>query len=1067
MDPSGTFIDLTLDMYDNNEARLMQGRPQNNLIDLTEDSPPPQQRINIDTELRVPNPSLQSRRPVPIQSRASLNGPPKIERSPDPFPPVKFSPPSASRNPSQKAQIISTRDGEVNRSLRSPNEAIIHEVTDSEDGDDLEEEDRSTDQIPLEDLSTLKVENLPQDHDLPSNLSFEGSLSPQISFERSIGTDSPIAIRHRAKKAQKEPKNNQKSRPKSTRNSSPQPNLLTDEQSLNQQPNIVDLEERLEKFQQRVHDDHAETVKWLLHDARRAVAKENSPFIDDICPFAAMKAVNAIHGQTPDGMIKLKLDTVLNKKKLARSSTYLPTAKVASNVPRVPKYSSYTIVKRNILCADDEQLKFMPFLGVYDSKGDVKSSVFNRLVKELDEVYSAKRSGSSQETEMASTINTYIDGWLEELDLGLDRQGLISYILEENSDNLDKSQKEIKRLRKASGGPLAPHMVEIATTFSAAFKTVFNPISITSVILPDQRLKEMLERTNKPGQNSPLGRSQSGSPKSQLSEAEYTTERLGTYINLTCLICGAICCQTHGDYHREEIHSSDDSETNDSGEEPAEEYRYTHQPVALRYDEMLRKQDVRLSNPVASNPVPDSDGIPCSDECYRNFDHRDRAAELSREVLVALRSFMISMRPAIQPCNISFLLGIPCWQVYTKIQDLKSVVPNTPEPYPQRRFKVIDWYDNKRKILRSDWQEMTSAHLHQERTQANPCAHNGPCNGDCPCASSNILCEAFCGCPDDCLRKFTGCNCHASGSACVSESCICIAMNRECGSQCTSCGAVPRIDPKNKFDDDLFSRGCQNIVLQRGVDRKLMIGESQLEGVGFGLYLGEQVRKGDYLSEYTGEVISFAEADRRGIIYDRKYMSFLFDLNSEWCIDAARLGNKTRFINHAESEQNGLNCEAKIFLVNGEHRIKFVALRDIKAGEELLFNYGKKFAEKHGLNKRMPKAVKEGGKKGVVEGEEALEALDGNRARGKWTATRGGHGSGRGGRKATKSAPMKQMKPIKDLIAEVERAVQEDEDESMPDVDEAEEEDDDGEDEESVHERRRKRRIRRPKRYTR
>jgi hypothetical protein len=160
-----------------------------------------------------------------------------------------------------------------------------------------------------------------------------------------------------------------------------------------------------------------------------------------------------------------------------------------------------------------------------------------------------------------------------------------------------------------------------------------------------------------------------------------------------------------------------------------------------------------------------------------------------------------------------------------------------------------------------------------------------------------------------------------------------------------------------------------------------------------------------------------------------------------------------------------LNCEAKIVLVNGEHRIKFVALRDIAVGEELLFNYGKKFAEKHGLSKKLPKAAKEGGKKGVVVGEEALQALDGNRARGRWTATRGGHASGRGGRKATKSAPMKSMKPMRDLVAEVEKA--DEEDETMLDVDQVEEDDDEDEDEENVHEGRRKRKIRRPQRYTR
>lgn len=126
----------------------------------------------------------------------------------------------------------------------------------------------------------------------------------------------------------------------------------------------------------------------------------------------------------------------------------------------------------------------------------------------------------------------------------------------------------------------------------------------------------------------------------------------------------------------------------------------------------------------------------------------------------------------------------------------------------------------------------------------------------------------------------------------------------------------------------------------------------------------------------TNQVISSQEAERRGIIYDRKFLSFLFDLNRDYVIDAARLGNNTRFINHADCEKDGLNCEAKIILVNGEHRIKFVALRDIETGEELLFNYGKKFAEKHGLSKKLPKA-KEGGKKGVLVGAEALDALDG------------------------------------------------------------------------------------------
>jgi histone-lysine N-methyltransferase EZH2 len=41
------------------------------------------------------------------------------------------------------------------------------------------------------------------------------------------------------------------------------------------------------------------------------------------------------------------------------------------------------------------------------------------------------------------------------------------------------------------------------------------------------------------------------------------------------------------------------------------------------------------------------------------------------------------------------------------------------------------------------------------------------------------------------------------------------------------------------------------------------------------------VSKNDYLGEYTGELISHKEADKRGKIYDRANSSFLFDLNDQ------------------------------------------------------------------------------------------------------------------------------------------------------------------------------------------
>jgi SET domain-containing protein len=49
------------------------------------------------------------------------------------------------------------------------------------------------------------------------------------------------------------------------------------------------------------------------------------------------------------------------------------------------------------------------------------------------------------------------------------------------------------------------------------------------------------------------------------------------------------------------------------------------------------------------------------------------------------------------------------------------------------------------------------------------------------------------------------------------------------------------------------------------------------------------------------------------------------------------MGSKARFINHAEL---GKNCVPRMVLCNTVVRIGIFALRDINAGEELLFDYG-------------------------------------------------------------------------------------------------------------------------------
>jgi histone-lysine N-methyltransferase EZH2 len=129
---------------------------------------------------------------------------------------------------------------------------------------------------------------------------------------------------------------------------------------------------------------------------------------------------------------------------------------------------------------------------------------------------------------------------------------------------------------------------------------------------------------------------------------------------------------------------------------------------------------------------------------------------------------------------------------------------------------------------------------------------------------------------------------------------------------------------------------CCNSNLLRSAQRKIGVSFSTTHG--WGAFALERIRRGEFLYEYTGALISDDEAERRGNIYDVMAISFLFDVNTDEVVDATRKGNKSKFANHKATVS--ANCEAKILLVNGEHRIALYARDDIEIGEELFFDYG-------------------------------------------------------------------------------------------------------------------------------
>jgi len=115
-----------------------------------------------------------------------------------------------------------------------------------------------------------------------------------------------------------------------------------------------------------------------------------------------------------------------------------------------------------------------------------------------------------------------------------------------------------------------------------------------------------------------------------------------------------------------------------------------------------------------------------------------------------------------------------------------------------------------------------------------------------------------------------------------------------------------------------------NIPVEQG-NELLEVRQSAIHGTGG--YARRDIPAGTRVIEYVGESISKEESSRRCEAGNE----FIFTIDENWDLDGKVAWNPARFINHSCAP----NCEAEW----DERRIFINALRDIKRGEELTFNY--------------------------------------------------------------------------------------------------------------------------------
>lgn len=113
--------------------------------------------------------------------------------------------------------------------------------------------------------------------------------------------------------------------------------------------------------------------------------------------------------------------------------------------------------------------------------------------------------------------------------------------------------------------------------------------------------------------------------------------------------------------------------------------------------------------------------------------------------------------------------------------------------------------------------------------------------------------------------------------------------------------------------------------------------------MGLGAFATKDIRKGDFLGFYVGELLTREEADQRHTFVNGfTQSSYLFTCKGKLeNIDAVFFGNQTRFANHLPDEF--ANASTKMSEDKLEGFVVFYATEPIPKGSEIFIDYGKSY----------------------------------------------------------------------------------------------------------------------------
>ena len=101
---------------------------------------------------------------------------------------------------------------------------------------------------------------------------------------------------------------------------------------------------------------------------------------------------------------------------------------------------------------------------------------------------------------------------------------------------------------------------------------------------------------------------------------------------------------------------------------------------------------------------------------------------------------------------------------------------------------------------------------------------------------------------------------------------------------------------------------------------------------GLGLFATKPIKKGTRIIRYFGPLLDCNKEEDDAI--ENKY---LFQLTNRWTIDGAVRENIARYINHS--------CRPNADPIIRDRRIRIKAIKNIEAGDEITYDYGREYFE--------------------------------------------------------------------------------------------------------------------------